>query len=361
MKTIQFNNVHKLNEKEYMTFLSGEDLLSSWVENNIEYIPEIQRGIVTTQNKSGENIEKPVFSYANVKKIKKHIEDNTFYVNQITLNILDETEIAYDDDNKVLSVEDGIIALLDGQHRIRALEEIQKQNEKDDDYFVNLKDLVFPVKITNYSKEKAQEQFYQFTLGSKISSSRIEFFNNKDYSNKITKELYNDSILKDKIETVKNNITKKEKDNIVSFATLKNAIETHFNTNSFVSDHEYENTSEFLKEFFEELFFLVPEFNDYEERMNLKAENNFKCENVTFYGYLAVAKYLETKENWKELLANINEINFDKTQEPWISSVIKPNQDRTTYSIVNNNQSRKDIANIMLKLFKEKISDYEQE
>lgn len=360
MKNIQFNNVHKLNEKEYMTFLSGEDLLKEWKDENIEYIPEIQRGIVTSQNKEGENIEKPVFSYANVKKIKKHIEENSFYVNQITLNVLEGSEIVYNDEEKVLKVENGTIALLDGQHRIRAIEEISKQNEKSDAYFVDLKDLVFPVKITNYNEEKAQEQFYQFTLGSKISSSRIEFFNNRDYSNKITKELYNNSILKNKIETVKNNITKKEKENIVSFATLKNSIETHFNTSSFVSEEEYNNTTEFLKEFFEELFFVIPEFENYDERIELKNNNIFKCENVAFYGYLAIAKFLETKDNWKELLPHINEIDFSKTEEPWLSSIIKPNQEKTTYSIINNNQSRKDIANIMLKLFKEKISESEE-
>lgn len=357
MKNVVFKNTQKLGDKEYMTYMTGGRLVNYWQTGGLKYIPEIQRGVKTVVNESGEIEEVAVFSASNVKKIKESIKKNSFYVSQITLNILEnESKLIYDENKRELVVVEGVLALLDGQHRVRALTELKEECPEFD-----LTKIIFPIKITNYSEEKAQEQFYQYTLGSKISSSRGEYFNNKDYANKIVKNLYNDSVLSDRIENVKNIIGKNEQIKIVSFATLKNAIEINFNTSKMDNVGEANEVYDFLKEFFEELFEIMPEFNDYELRKLLKEEQSLKCENFTFYGYLAIAEYLQYKKDWKELLQFINEIDFLKTSPIWSSQVTKKNvlkrksknqEQEVKYTIVNNTQSRKEMGVIMVKAFK---------
>lgn len=357
MKNVLFKNTHKLGEKEYMTYMTGGRLVNYWKNDGIKYIPEIQRGLKTVINENGEKEEVAVFSAANVKKIKESMKKNSFYVSQITLNILENgSKLMYDENKKELVVVEGVLALLDGQHRVRALEELQDENPEFD-----LNKIIFPVKITNYPEEKAQEQFYQYTLGSKISSSRGEYFNNKDYANKIVKNLYNNSILTDRIENVKNIIGKNEQIKIVSFATLKNAIEINFNTSKMDNSGEANEVYEYLKEFFVELFDIIPEFNDYESRKLLKEEQSLKCENFTFYGYLAIAEYLQYKKDWKELLPYITEIDFLKLSPIWAGQVTKKsvikrkskNQEQEIkYTIINNTQSRKEMGITMVKAFK---------
>jgi hypothetical protein len=53
---------------------------------------------------------------------------------------------------------------------------ILEGNEKGNLAF-DLSELKFPVKITNYDVQTAQQQFHQFSQGLKISSSRAEYFN----------------------------------------------------------------------------------------------------------------------------------------------------------------------------------------
>lgn len=358
MSEFIFKNTEKLGNNGYMTFIDGERLLHYWEKEQIAYIPEIQRGLKTITNEQGESVEVPVFSQANVNKIKDIMLKESYYVSQITLNLLKkDSKLKYNEETRELKITKGVLAILDGQHRLRALKQLKEENSEFD-----LSTIIFPVKITNYEEEKAQEQFYQFTLGSKISSSRGEYFNNKDYSNKIVKDLFKNSILSDKIETVKNIISRQESNKIVSFATLKNSIQINFNTNKIDNDKESTEIYNFLKEFFEQLFITIPEFENYEDRLQLKEQQSLKCENFAFYGYLAIAEYLEDKENWKELLTKVNEIDFSKNSPLWASQVTKKNvikrksknnkQQEVKYTIINNSQSRREMGVIMLKAFK---------
>lgn len=366
-----FNNIEKLNEKEFMGFLSGQKILEQWEKNNITYIPEIQRGnkIITSTN--GEKIEVPIFSQSNVNKIKKAILDGDFFVSQLTLNVTeDDAVVDYDPETRQLTIEGGTLAISDGQHRIRALQSIREEQSNYGNNF-DLSSIIFPVKITNYNQEKAQQQFYQFTLGTKISSSRSEYFNHRDYANRICSDLNKDSVLSGKIETIKNIISKNDSEHIVSFATLKNSIELNFNTERYVSSDEQKETSKYLKEFFIELLNVVPEFNDYDARLALKQENSLLCENFTFYGYLAIAEHIQYKEDWRSSMQYIREMVLTKDQQPWIGNVIKKNIKKSTskngiqkdgsYNIINNSQSRKEMATLMLKYFKKIVKKHNDE
>lgn len=364
MANLTFENAQKLNDKEYLITLTGAELVDMWRNKDITYDPEIQRGVKISRDEEGNVLEQPVYSKANVKKIKKTIEGNDFFVSQLTLNAKEGVgTLEYDEDNKILSISEGEVSISDGQHRIRAMEEVEENNENDKyEEKIDLTKLVFPIKVTNYNTEKAQEQFYQFTLGSKISSSRSEYFNHKDYSNIITKFLYDNSVLSGKIETVKNIIGKNE-DKIVSYATLKNAIEMNFETEKIVSKEEAMEVATYLSDFFKELFEVIPAFYSFEDRKAFKEDGSLICENFTFYGYLSVAAYIKDKENWKEILQLLSGVDFAKDHTPWVNrvtnKVVQKKKSKTEgenkvvkYNIINNSKSRKEMSVLLLKVVK---------
>lgn len=358
MSRFVFPNTHKLEDGVVMTYLTGKELVELWMDNKIAYIPEIQRGVKKVESDDGTVKDVAVYNKSNVNSIKETILNDSFYVSQITLNVLKEDAIfEYDEEKREVTIDNDILALSDGQHRIRAMADIYKENPEFD-----LSKLTFPIKISHYNEEKAQEQFYQYTLGNKISSSRKEYFNNKNYANKIVKGLYQDSVLTGKIETVKNIIGKNEKIKVVSFATLKNALELNFNTNKLYDDSEATEILVFLKKFFAKLFDVIPEFSDFEARTQLKENQSLKCENFTFYGYLAVAEYLfHNQQNWEKSMDILPQLDYAKDSSIWAGQVTKKNiikrksknqTQELKYTIINNSQSRKEMSSILLKLFK---------
>lgn len=360
MSKYTFNKTQKLEEGAVMTYLNGLELVELWEKKRMVYNPEIQRGTVRVKLENGNFEDRPVVSLANIKKIKECMLNGTFYVSQLTLNVLKETaKFTYDNEKETITIEGDVLAISDGQHRIKALKEIKDEHPEFD-----LAKLRFPVKITHYNEEKAQEQFYQYTLGNKISTSRKEYFNHSNYANKIVKALYHDSVLKGKIENIKNTIGKKDQIKIVTFATLKSALELNFETNTIATDKEAQDIIDFLKKFFEKLLDVIPEFNDYESRTMLREENSLKCENITFYGYLAVAKFLFYQPDWEQKMNVLGEIDYTKDPNIWptvvnvvkVASKDKKNGKVKKFTIVNNTQSRRALKDKMLRIFKEKVA-----
>lgn len=350
MASYTFKNVTQLSDNEYQTAISGDILASMWLNNVITYNADIQRGAKIKLDKENNEIEEPIFSKSNVKKIYEAMKTQQYYPDMITLNILDDGESSISfDANGNLEV-NGEINIADGQHRLRALSMLLESNEEEIDT-VDLSRLKFPVKITNFNIVKAQQQFYQFSQGLKISSSRAEYFNQKDWANIVVKKLIEDGkSLDGKVEVVKNMIGKKDAEHIVSFATLVNAIKMVYLIDD---EQEAEDLAVYLNEFFAELIDVVPELNNYDKRIESK-ENSLAGENFAFYGYLAVSKLLYGKENWKQYVSLINELDLEKGSKIWYGKVIKGGKTQG-YGIINSSDSRKYFVDKITKEFKRLI------
>ena len=187
MSEYVFKNVNQIGEKEYQTVIDGQELAQMWRDGVITYNPEIQRGTKVKRGKDNSEVEVAVYSKANVKKIYTSMMSGQYFTDMITLNVLENgnEKIELDDEGN-LNV-NGEINISDGQHRIRALAMILESNDKDNTAF-DLSELKFPVKITNYDVQTAQQQFYQFSQGLKISSSRAEYFNQTSLANIVVRE-----------------------------------------------------------------------------------------------------------------------------------------------------------------------------
>lgn len=371
---LKFINALKLSDKEFNVVINAYHLAEMWVNGTIKYVEDIQRGVKETIDEEGNIVKEPIINKANVKTITNKILEGNYYLDQITLNILAEegkqkSKVKYSKTSSELIVESGICALLDGNHRMTSLVELYRSG--DEDAINALKSISFPVKISILNKEDAQEQFYQFTLGSKISSSRKEYFNNKDNANKITKYLYQNSVLTGMIENTKNAIAKNDEIHVVSYATLKNAIELAFDVDTLTSE-EVDSLEKYLAEFFEELFTVIPEFKSFEGRKELREQNLLTCENFTFYGYIGIAQWLHEKEGWKDLLKLVKDIDFDKTNEFWEDQhiikkslakqgKIKKSKEKVyKYTILNTNNSRSSMRKATLERFKKLVLEFKK-
>jgi hypothetical protein len=270
----------------------------------------------------------------------------------ITLNILaDGSEKIELDDEGNLNV-NGEINISDGQHRIRALAMILESNDKGNSAF-DLTELKFPVKITNYNVQTAQQQFHQFSQGLKISSSRAEYFNQTGLANIIVRELMKNSDLAGRVEVVRNSIPKNNERHIVTFATLVNAIELVYK--DLETRVQAIELAKYLSEFFNELINLIPELHNYEKRAQSK-ETSLVGENFMFYGYVAISRLIRDKENWKEYLPLINKLDLLKSSKTWYGEVIKGGKEKG-YTIVNTNKSRKTFVNKIEKMFKKLLNE----
>lgn len=352
MSECVFRNVSQIGEREYQTVIDGQELAEMWKDGVITYNPEIQRGTKVKRGKDNTETEVAVYSKANVKKIYESMLSGQYFTDMITLNILaDGNEKIELDDEGNLNV-NGEINISDGQHRIRALAMILESNDKGNTAF-DLTELKFPIKITHYDVQTAQQQFHQFSQGLKISSSRAEYFNQAGLANIVVRELMKSSDLAGRVEVVRNSIPKKDEKHIVTFATLVNAIQLVYeDVETRVQALEL---SKYLAEFFNEMINLIPELYNFEKRTKSK-ETSLIGENFMFYGYVAISKVLREKENWKEYLPLVNELDLSKGSKQWYGDVIKRGKEKG-YTIVNNNESRKTFVNKIERMFKKLLNE----
>ena len=189
----------------------------------------------------------------------------------------------------MLTIKNGEINILDGQHRLHSINMVKELTESGEITDTDLENLLFPVQIENMDITEAQDAFSQFARGLRIGSTRAEFFNNKDIENILIKEVMQESVLKDKVETIRNNILKSDKRKVVTFATLINAFKMSFP--KIENKDEYQEVKKFLIEFFNELFRIIPELTDYDKRVQSR-DTSLIAENFAFYGYMRIANHL---------------------------------------------------------------------
>ena len=211
-------------------------------------------------------------------------------------------------------------------------------------------------KITNYNKDDAAQQFYQFTLGLKISKSLAESFNKKDAVNRIVDNLNKTGALKNKIDKVKTSIYATDTVSLTTFATMVNAIKDSYGQ---IDDEQMEkDVFDFLLAFFKELTMIFPELiNDEERQLSKKYE--LTCENFMFYGWIEISQLLYCNRfdggKWKQQLANMSKINFNRLNEdgtdvnPIWKSVLRTGNDKIY--IVNSKSTRQVLRRIIREQF----------
>lgn len=292
-KETVFEDVRKGSELSMDTIfncdLNGEQIARMFLDGTLVFDPTMQRG--TKADKSG--VERANFRETHVKDIAENMKKGEFTPTQIHLAIIeDDTIFEYNADTKELKV-DGLVRLLDGQHRTRALTLINQEMMVGDIEDFDLSKYVFNVQIHTTTADFARTIYANLDKNLKLDKSQSRQLASDAYAKIANRlNLESDSPLKGKIATCRPVGAK-----LVLFNTLAEKLEKiKPNIESKISINE---EVEYLKEFFDYLLYKMPEAfgKDEKKRIEFRA-NNLMNENNFFVTWLKVA-YLD-KENYKK-------------------------------------------------------------
>lgn len=350
---LTLTNVAQLAPNRWVTTMSGQDLLDCWRAGIITYNPDIQRGERLVRNRNGEEVIKPFYSPSNVRKIAEKMAHESFRTDTIVLNVTHDGNEKISYENGTLNIAEGTINILDGQHRLRALDMVEGwAHRRINPVKVDLSQMTFIVQIENLDILEAQKTFYQYSLGLKVSRTRAEYFNNTDRANRIARKILTESDMRDKIEIVRGNIDKKNPHRLVTFGTLVHAISMSFPN---IETEEMENqVAKFLCEYFNELIKLIPELHDPEKRFASR-EKSFIADNFAFYGYVAVASVLFGQDDWKQRMKKLLEMDYHKESKLWYGKITRKGR-KGGLTIVNSSDSKKQFVKMFKSQFEKLIA-----
>ena len=345
-----FKDVIDLGNNKYLTHLSAEEIGKMWEKEELCYYVPIQRGL--KYRKINNKIkEETIKKQSNISEMQNLILKGQLGTTQLTFNVLDNGKglINYNKDKRELFVK-GTIALLDGNHRVQSCYRAYKSAQilGNEELIKNVNGTIFPVMLSHLSDEKAKIVFSQMSKNLKISKSLAESFDSTKASNRIILRLNEHSVLKGMIDVRKNSISKNDMEHIVSFSTLKMAIDESFP--SIKNEKEEHEIYMFLSLFFSELFTIFPYMKNGEERILIK-EESLECEDIMFRAYISLAEdlYMKRKSGkWKEELKALEDIDFSKSNNIW-DCIVK--EGKESYTIVNNKSSRA----LMIRVFKQEF------
>lgn len=343
-----FKNVTKIGEDKYLTYLSAFNIGELWEKQQLTYYSQTQRGI-KYRKINNKVVEKTIVKESNINEMSNLILKGELSTTQLTFNVLktDNEILNYNKEKNELFIR-GSLSILDGNHRVKACYKAYKSAQilNDNRLITNVKSLLFPIIILHLDDENAKNTFSQFSKGLKISKSLSESFDKSKASNRIATKLNEHSVLKNRIDIRRTYLNKTDTKHIVTFLTLKTAIDNSFP--SIKDENEEQEIYIFLSAFFNELINLFPNLID-ENRLLLK-EEYLNFEDIFFYCYLSLSEdlYLKRKSNWRSEMKALDKIDYSKDNSMW-NCVIKPT--RTGHTIINNKSSRA----LMIRVFKQEF------
>jgi len=157
--------------------------------------------------------------------------------------------------------------------------------------------------------------------------------------------------LHERVEIVKNTISKRDTKHIVSFATLVNALNMVYVVDN---EEELDKLIEYLDEFFKELINFISELQDYDKRLESK-EHSLIGENFMFYGYVAISQILSSVPDWREKMPLILQLDFRKDSKLWYGKITKRGENKG-YSIIRRamiNRINKEFTDLLFQSNKE--------
>jgi hypothetical protein len=272
----------------------------------LHWNPEAQRE-ATRKVVNGGIIEEATVYMENVYDMKKLLKEGKLEQTQLIFNVVLGTagdsldEVVYNKDTHELTVNDGIINITDGYHRILASQMALAEQP-------NI-DFKFEVKILNMTVPRSAEYLAQISKGQRISEVKRRSMSKETNADIIVNDLQTKSVLKDRISK-KEGLSANE---LVTYNILVSSIEKNFNLDRKIDTVE---VSEYLQEFFEMLL------GYYEEEFITNFQETKKVsmlvENLTFAGYVIMAANMKRDGiSPSKVRKYIEDIPFDKDNKLW--------------------------------------------
>lgn len=177
---IEFN-VIQVAEDQWLGSITAKQLMLFRDTQFINYNQNTQR-TMTRINRGVFESYKITLNRKAVEGIKKSFTRNAYIPNTITLNLPDDAEFDYDEDeNKLIITSISHFDILDGYHRYIAISELTN-SDPDFDYTMELR-------IVSFSEEKAKQFIWQEDQKTKMSKADSSTFNQYKASNIIAQRL----------------------------------------------------------------------------------------------------------------------------------------------------------------------------
>lgn len=177
---IEFN-VIQIAEDQWLGSITAKQLMLFRDTQFINYNQNTQR-TMTRVNKGVFESYKITLNRKAIEGIKTSFARNAYIPNTITLNLPDDAEFDYDEDeNKLIITSLSHFDILDGYHRYIAISELTN-NSPDFDYSMELR-------IVSFSEEKAKQFIWQEDQKTKMSKADSATFNQYKASNIIAQRL----------------------------------------------------------------------------------------------------------------------------------------------------------------------------
>lgn len=150
----------QIADDQWVGTISNHQLYDMYLGQAIRYNLNTQRPAkYTTRN--GVREYRISLNKKSVQEIRKQLQDHTFIPNDISLNInADNPDVMWDWDGKEIIVEQGVMDIIDGYHRFKAIIEETTENPNFEVKFV--------LNIMNFSTEKACNYIAQQDKRNKI-------------------------------------------------------------------------------------------------------------------------------------------------------------------------------------------------
>lgn len=311
---VEFNFMRQYADKMWVGAISLKKYVKLHSSRISTYNFQTQRNPLYKSYKQLE-IKRPNINPKSVIEMKEQMLTNNYYYDDVTLNILDDGNDKFDFNKRIDNIGDiilypgTILNVIDGAHRLKAAEAALLESPNLEANFILV--------ITNFDIDRANNYIRQKDKRNPISKEYIESKDIENLNNNTVKNINESpkSDLKNLIVTDESLLNRGY--GVTLFSIMSKTIEKLW---QLKVRKDSENLSEYLIEFFNELVAIFPD----ELKLKIKENRNknyINHQNMFIY-YLTIAKEIQGRSNWKELLYDIvQNTNFDKENECWKGNV----------------------------------------
>jgi hypothetical protein len=250
------------------------------------------------------------------REIAESLLNRKYWVDPIKWNLIDDisAEYDYDQDEDTVTIRKGSIALIDGQHRTRAIEYALIQDPS--------LEYRFPILLTIGTIREAQDNINQHEKQSPINKHKIKTYQASVENNIFRKFETNEEIREiykfaDTIQALQ------AKAGFILKADMIDAINTYYKVSDF-SKKEQNDLAKWLVDFFLEIGDIFE--NDFKNFRNI-SDSRWSVNRFVFIAYVGLSSIFYNYENWKLKLHNLlDDFDFSNNNKPWISGASKPDK-----------------------------------
>lgn len=303
---IVFDNVMEINENQYSVKMPVQLIKRLQDSKLLIRIQEAQRESFI-KIKNDESFPYIKTSRKNIVEIRDSILANDYDPDEMKYNLIktDDSNMVYDEDNHTLTINEGTLAITDGNHRTIAICEALEKNP-------NI-ELNFNVTVTHHPVWKMKNTINQQEKKQAMKREHVaQMASTKE--NQIVEKIKNNenlsTVLRGKIVTTNDHVRRGQ--GLVVATYLADAIKAVYSNEE--TGKYSDRTIMWLVEFFNYLFYI---FEEKIQKITIVKQKTWMLDEVAIFVYVYLSKHLQDDENWQEKLEKyVNKIDFVKAKSP---------------------------------------------